>query len=50
MWEMEERRITGSDEELINSDSQLTCIQFLNCLSACGLIGRLTYDYLFIYM
>lgn len=28
---------TGSDEGLMNSDSRLTCIQFRNCLSACGL-------------
>ena len=27
----------GSDEGLMNSDSHLTCIQFRNCLSACGL-------------
>lgn len=27
----------GSDEGLMNWDSHLTCIQFRNCLSACGL-------------
>lgn len=36
MWEMEDGGITESNEGLMNSDSHLTCIQFRNCLSACG--------------
>lgn len=36
-----ERDNRGSDEGLMNSESHLTCIQFLNCLSACGLVEHI---------